>query len=260
MKASDNPFPSVLVNETTAPSAPAASKRRLYVDANHVLRWIDSSSLDSPLAALNKWGATTAPTTGDDSGDGYAVGSRWIDTTADKEYVCLDSTGGAAVWKETSSTGGGSGYLGFVVLQDQKTANTAGGTFTSGAWQTRVINTEVTDTNNDCTLSSNQITLVAGTYECAITAPAIVVDRHKARLQNVTDATTVLLGTTEYSNGGTVASMSPSCINGRFTIAGSKALEVQHQCQTTRATNGFGVESNFGVTEIYTEARFWRVS
>lgn len=48
-----------------------------------------------------------APGTGDDSGDGYAVGSRWIDTTNDKEYVCLDATLTAAVWTETTGGGGG---------------------------------------------------------------------------------------------------------------------------------------------------------
>lgn len=51
--------------------------------------------------------ATTAPTAGDDSGDGYAVGSRWVDVSADKEYVCLDATLGAAVWTETTQSGGG---------------------------------------------------------------------------------------------------------------------------------------------------------
>jgi len=51
-------------------------------------------------------GATAAPTAGADVDDGYAVGSRWLDTTNDKEYVCLDSTTAAAVWTET--TGGGS--------------------------------------------------------------------------------------------------------------------------------------------------------
>jgi hypothetical protein len=40
--------------------------------------------------------AAVAPTANDDSGDGYAVGSRWADTTADKEYVCLDATVAAA--------------------------------------------------------------------------------------------------------------------------------------------------------------------
>lgn len=51
--------------------------------------------------------ASGAPTTTDDSAAGYAVGSRWVDTTADKEYVCLDATATAAVWTETTSQGAG---------------------------------------------------------------------------------------------------------------------------------------------------------
>ena len=51
--------------------------------------------------------ATAAPTVTDDSAAGYAVGSRWIDVTNDVEYVCLDATAGAAVWTETTQTGGG---------------------------------------------------------------------------------------------------------------------------------------------------------
>lgn len=46
----------------------------------------------------DNFAATTAPGVGDDSGDGYAVGSRWIDTTNDTLYVCLDATAGAAIW------------------------------------------------------------------------------------------------------------------------------------------------------------------
>jgi hypothetical protein len=56
---------------------------------------------------LNKRDATAAPAVTDDTTEGYAVGSRWVDVTADKEYVCLDATEDAAVWTET--TGGGSG-------------------------------------------------------------------------------------------------------------------------------------------------------
>lgn len=48
--------------------------------------------------------ATTDPTTGDDDGDGYAIGSRWYNLTDDTEWVCLDASTGAAVWVET--TGG----------------------------------------------------------------------------------------------------------------------------------------------------------
>jgi hypothetical protein len=57
-----------------------------------------------------KWtGKTTAPTVNDDSGDGYAVGDRWIDETNNKEYVALDVTLGAAVWIETTGAGGSGG-------------------------------------------------------------------------------------------------------------------------------------------------------
>lgn len=64
---------------------------------------------------LNNLAAAVAPAVTDDSGDGYSVGSRWIDTTADKEYVCLDATVGAAVWTETTASGGGAthSYLGY---------------------------------------------------------------------------------------------------------------------------------------------------
>lgn len=51
----------------------------------------------------NNFTSTGDPTsTGDDSIAGYAVGSRWINVTTDKEYVCLDSSSGAAVWEETT--------------------------------------------------------------------------------------------------------------------------------------------------------------
>jgi hypothetical protein len=152
------------------------------------------------------------------------------------------------------------GYLGYVNLQDQKSANTQGGTFTSGSYQTRVLNTEVSDTNGDCSLASNQITLAAGTYECLITAPALFTLAHKARLQNVTDSATVLLGTGEYSDPTSGQAQTRSIVCGRFTIAASKALEVQHRAQQTRSSNGFGNAANFGDTEVYTVAEFWRVS
>lgn len=55
----------------------------------------------------NSLANAVAPAVTDDSASGYTVGSRWIDTTNDKEYVCLDSTVGAAVWTETTQSGSG---------------------------------------------------------------------------------------------------------------------------------------------------------
>lgn len=53
------------------------------------------------LAPVTK---TTDPTVNDDADDDYIIGSRWLNTTLDREFVALDVTAGAAVWLQT--TGG----------------------------------------------------------------------------------------------------------------------------------------------------------
>ncbi|HKI68206.1 MAG TPA: hypothetical protein VKA67_01360, partial [Verrucomicrobiae bacterium] len=69
-----------------------------------------------------------------------------------------------------------------------------------------------------------------------------------------TDGSVILLGTSEFSGGaasGAYPPVSHSIIVGRFTLVSSKVIEVQHRCETTRSTDGFGVASNLA-TEIYT--------
>ncbi|MBE3142977.1 MAG: hypothetical protein IMZ61_03525 [Planctomycetes bacterium] len=145
----------------------------------------------------------------------------------------------------------------YICIQDQKAQNTGGGTFTSGAWRTRDLNTEVSDDGGHASVASNQITLAAGTYICHIRCPAYIADRVQARLWNITDSALVLLGASVYS--ATVYTQNDSIIVGKFTLAAPKVLEVQHICTTTSATLGFGVASNFG-TEIYTQVEFWKVA
>lgn len=53
----------------------------------------------------NNFNATEPPTPNEDSSDGYSVGSRWIDLSNDKTYVCVDSNAGIAVWIELTDTG-----------------------------------------------------------------------------------------------------------------------------------------------------------
>ena len=42
--------------------------------------------------------ASADPAVTDDASAGYEVGSRWINIAAQKEFVCLSATIGAAVW------------------------------------------------------------------------------------------------------------------------------------------------------------------
>lgn len=61
---------------------------------------------DNAVALVkNNLTATVAPDADDDVDEDYAVGSVWIDTTADNAYICLDASDGAAVWDLTNSTG-----------------------------------------------------------------------------------------------------------------------------------------------------------
>jgi len=54
---------------------------------------------DGMATVLHKFDATGAPTVNEDSGDGYAVGSVWINISGDAVYICVDASSGAAVWR-----------------------------------------------------------------------------------------------------------------------------------------------------------------
>ncbi len=57
----------------------------------------------APAPALNNLAATAAPGASDDSGDGYGIGSVWINVTLDVAYQCVDATAAAAVWRTISN-------------------------------------------------------------------------------------------------------------------------------------------------------------
>lgn len=167
--------------------------------------------------------------------------------------VSLEITGGAGLCLAAVNVATGSGED-YILIQDQKAQNTAGGTFTNGAWQTRTLNTIVSDAGGHAALAANQITLQPGTYRVFAHAPAYIVSGHQTRLRNITDGTTIATGTSERSAAGD-AVQSRSMLHGRFTIASAKVIELQHQCATTRATDGFGFPNNF-TTEVYATAEF----
>lgn len=146
------------------------------------------------------------------------------------------------------------------IFVDQKADTTPGGTFTSGAWQIRDLNTTRVNNISGVSLAANQITLPAGTYEIEASAPARQVDLHKARLFNVTDAVTAIVGTSEVSEAtGTIATPR-SFILGEVTIASAKSFRLEHRCSTTRGTDGFGSASSFGEAEVYSIIKIRKLS
>lgn len=142
--------------------------------------------------------------------------------------------------------------LGWAKIEDVKADTVVGGTFTSGAWQTRVLQTKVDPSTIVTTLAANQFTLAAGTYQIRWAAPAFDVGVHQTRLQNITDVSTETLGSCANSDTSQPNVTLSEGLD-RFTIAAAKVFEIQHRCVTTKATTGFGVPGSFGVGEIYTQ-------
>ena len=84
-------------------------------------------------------------------------------------------------------------------VRDEKASNVDGGTFTSGAYRTRDLNTTKANDIEGASISANQIILPAGTYYMEASAPAFRVERHKTKLRNITDGSDTLIGTAEFS-------------------------------------------------------------
>ena len=62
-KASDNPFPSILVTETAAPADPSVGSQRLFIDpVDHILKRINSSGTVTPIGVSEITGLPTSET------------------------------------------------------------------------------------------------------------------------------------------------------------------------------------------------------
>ncbi len=91
----------IILNGVSEPTAPASDQLKIYkITGSDIIYAKTSGGGLLPLTpeVLNKFDATTAPTADDDSGDGYAIGSHWIDITNQIAYICEDATSTAAVW------------------------------------------------------------------------------------------------------------------------------------------------------------------
>ena len=151
------------------------------------------------------------------------------------EVLKTDGSGNLAF-----ATIAGGKFASYAILVDQKTSGTNGGSFTSGAWRTRDLNTEIADPDGIVSISSNQFTLQAGSYLVKAHAPAYKVGRHQIALYDITASSYVETGSSAYVDGGESVS-TDSFLTARFTCSGANVYEIRHQCGTGFNTYGFGV-------------------
>lgn len=183
-------------------------------------------------------------------------------TTTRTEYVeqYAVPTAGTIAYVDVRAIDFGAGpRTGLLHIQDQKSSGTEGGTFTSGSWQTRVLNTALTNEIPDAGLASNQITLPAGTYEVDAWAVAYNVSSHVLKLYDTTGAADLLVGKVQFSGSPSNVSDTAS-VRGRITLAVESVLELRHRCSATVATSGLGKAATFGVVEVYADIQIRRVA
>ena len=186
--------------------------------------------------------------------NGSTSGTIGIGNTTGNYNLSLPSTLGITGQNLVLSDNSGSLKWGLPitwVISDQKSSGTTSGTFTSGAWRTRTLNTIISSSSSsDVTLSSNQISMTAGTYSIQIVTPAYSAGSHACRLFNVSNSTVVDVGTSEFSGGLLNAIQSSSSLYTTFSISSTTVFSIQHQCTTTSTTNGFGLQTGLQ-TEVY---------
>lgn len=137
------------------------------------------------------------------------------------------------------------------IWNDRKATNTDGGTFTSGAWQTRTLNNAVRSPSW-ASLSSNTVTVTGdGNYVLLAWAPAFAVNNHQARA-NINSGTNTY-GTCEHASNAS-SGYNKSLVVTYFVRSGSNVtITIEHQAQTTKTTDGFGRKNNFTTSDTHYE-------
>jgi hypothetical protein len=95
------------------------------------------------------------------------------------------------------------------------------------------------------TLSANRFTLAAGTWEIYVRSPAVGVDDHELRVWNITDNALQIKGEF-YDCGAAIGSggdpsLTLAMLEGILVLTAPKTFEIQHVCETSRSSFGFGV-------------------
>jgi hypothetical protein len=142
-------------------------------------------------------------------------------------------------------------------VRDEKASGTAGGSSAATTWNVRALNTVMVNEIPGASLASDQITLPAGTYFIDAQAPAGGVAAHQLRLRNVTDSSNILVGASASAFSNTAAD---AVLGGRFTLAASKVVRLEHYTNTSAATTGLGSAASSGVAEVYADVKIWKVA
>ena len=166
---------------------------------------------------------------------------------------------GAGLSQGFEAAGGGKFESALLHVRDEKSSGSTGGSSTSGSYQTRTLNTVITNEISGASLSSNQIVLPVGTFYIQARANVRAAGSNKCKLYNITDSADTILGSNQLNTSGT-GEQDDSTIYGRFTIDSADTFELQSRVTSNQAGDGYGLANSFGDVEVYAEALIWKVA
>lgn len=157
-------------------------------------------------------------------------------------YLQLNTAGTALQWVR----------LGFMHVVDEKPSGTPAGDSVSGAYNTRDLNTVRVNTISGASLSSNSISLPAGTYRLRAFSPiGSLPTGNRCRILNITTGLVIAIGDSSVAAG--------SRLTTEFTIASTTAIRLEQRVVTGRS-QGLGYPCSFGDAEVYSEISIEKVA
>ncbi|MDQ3159097.1 MAG: hypothetical protein M3P98_03130 [bacterium] len=269
LSGSTSTYTSQCQSDTQCENVFSADVSSTGVVTNENLDWISGSCTNaSPTVCTYNTGIfTAAPNCWHDSSTILIANAVSSSTTVSQQFsgsskqpFTIYCTKGSADFKAKRVIVGDFESLARVAtITDVKASGTAGGSTSAATTATRTLNTLVDPLGIVTSLSSNQFILPAGTYQLEGFAPGYRVSQHKIRLRNITDSTTPIIGSSEYSEVSTATASTFSRIQGVFTISSAKTFELQHYTTSVQATNGFGVPATTGESEVYAQVTIRRL-
>lgn len=205
----------------------------------------------------------------DEAGNIVTPDGQDITMSSTSEKMLLLYSGALSKWQVISvplTAATVSGTSQFLHIRDERSSGTSAGSSSATTDHTRTLNTVRTNEITGASLATNQVTLPAGTYyyeaECPIyNSGNLSTNYNQCYLYNVTD-------TAEVSNSrGRSCSLNSDTsdgvttwakTSGRFTITGTKAIELRHYNTIAYATHGLGLAVSQG-TEVYADIKIWKV-
>lgn len=238
------PFFVVLDSLTVPPVSPTAGAR-YRINGTPTGAW--SSFADEDIAEADGNGAWFK----------HTPESGWLlfDQDTEEYLKFTDGAWGDLLVAPAAST------LKTLIVQDQKSSGTDGGTPTQDAWTTAVLNTAVVNTIDDSSLAANTITLPAGRYRVRARKVFSTTQRSRIRFKTATGDSILFLSESIHS-GYLVSTQSintlvsvTAALEGEFEIAQSTDFILQYYVdvnQASIAAQGLGIPSSIASTnEVY---------